>query len=58
MWYEKSTDGRRKKRLNTIMFVNRSFIRKIGRTTIETPNMRIRLIEDKGRIDLSSVGAN
>lgn len=58
VWYEKFSDGRKKKRLNTIMLVNRSFIRKIGRTTIETPNMRIRLIEDRGRIDLSSLGAN
>lgn len=58
VWYEKSSDGRKKKRLNTIMLVNRSFIRKIGKTTIETPNMRIRLIEDRGRINLSSLGAN
>jgi hypothetical protein len=39
-------------RLNTVMRVSRALIKRIGRTTIETPQMRIRLIEVRERISL------
>jgi hypothetical protein len=45
-------------RLNTIMLVNRSFIRRIGRSTIELPSMRIRFIETRKSIDLGPATGN
>jgi hypothetical protein len=46
VWNDK--DGK----LNTIMLVNRSFIRMIRRSNIELPTMRIRFIETRKNIDL------
>lgn len=37
-------------RLNTIIIVNRALMKRMGRSTIETQDMRIRLIEYRGRI--------
>lgn len=39
-------------RLNTIIIVNRALMRRIGRSTIETQDMRIRLIEYRGRFSI------
>lgn len=52
VWNDK--DGK----LNTIMLVNRSFIRKIGRSTIELPTVRIRFIETRKNVDLGPATSN
>ena len=45
-------------KLNTIILVNRSFIRRIGRSTIELPTVRIRFIETRKNIDLGPATNN
>ena len=45
-------------KLNTIMLVNRAFIRNIGRSTIELPSLRIRFIETRKNIDLGPATGN
>ncbi|MHB8567301.1 MAG: transposase [Nitrososphaerales archaeon] len=45
-------------KLNTIMLVNRAFIRRIGRSTIELQSMRIRFIETRNNIDLGPATNN
>lgn len=45
-------------KLNTIMLVNRAFIRRIGRSTIELPSIRIRFIETRKNVDLGPATNN